>query len=383
MSLTIQNSFADSNSVKSDDIDLMLRDSANAWVKSNLDFKRTRASMNVIPGYDFLTYQKMAEMGWCGILIPEQYGGSGLGLSSMAVVLEELACGLLVEPLLATSVMAGEVILHSESESSKAVLLPSIAATTIIPALAWQEKINQKDMLAISSTAQQVDDIWILNGVKRMVVGASSATGFIFSALNQGNFEIFWVDAQEVGLSMSHEWRIDGSSISTLTAVNVKASDHLASGSCAQLAIETAIEKATILACAEICGLINTIMDITLDYMRVRHQFGKPIGSFQVLQHKLVDLFIQQQLTSAVLKETLNIFSNTTDISEKKKIVSRLKARASSSVVRIARESIQLHGAIAIQDECNIGLFLKRALVLSAWLGNTVDHRRRFLEISQ
>jgi len=130
---------------------------------------------------------------------------------------------------------------------------------------------------------------------------------------------------------------------------------------------------------------------ITLEYMRTRVQFNKPIGSFQALQHRAVDLFVQQELAGAVLREAVAVLdggdadrdATTATTTAHALIAARCKARASDAGLRITREAVQLHGAIAIQDECNVGLYLKRALVLAAWLGNGSEQRRRFMELSQ
>jgi alkylation response protein AidB-like acyl-CoA dehydrogenase len=161
----------------------------------------------------------------------------------------------------------------------------------------------------------------------------------------------------------------------------VPASHQLATRSASLHALEAARDAATLVASAELLGVMKRALDMSLDFMRTRVQFGKPIGSFQALQHRAVDLYVQQQLASAVLEDTLRRFGKARDATARAVLASRLKARCSDAALRIVRETIQIHGAIGFTDEYDAGLYLKRALVLSAWLGNAALHRRRYARL--
>jgi alkylation response protein AidB-like acyl-CoA dehydrogenase len=145
--------------------------------------------------------------------------------------------------------------------------------------------------------------------------------------------------------------------------------------------LERALDHATVIASAELCGVMGRALDMSVEYMKTRVQFGKPIGSFQGLQHRAVDLFIQQQISSAVLDEALHTLDQHPEAVARAACASRVKARCSDAGLRITREAIQIHGAIGFTDEYDVGLYLKRAMVLAAWLGNAQEHRRRYARL--
>jgi len=147
-------------------------------------------------------------------------------------------------------------------------------------------------------------------------------------------------------------------------------------------ALAGALDDATVVIGAELIGVMGRALEMSLDYMRTRVQFGKPIGSFQALQHRAVDLYLQRELASAVLDEALRVLGDGADPLTRARWASRVKARCSDAASRITRESIQIHGAIGFTDELDAGLYLKRALVLSAWAGSAAYHRRRYASLT-
>lgn len=358
----------------------MLRASAVSFVAATVDHKRGRALRNQLPGYDAAIHEQIAALGWHGILVPEAFGGLGLGFAEMAVVLEELGKGLLGEPLAASVVLAGRALLHGDNQPLKSQLLPALAQGKLLPCLAWQEEFGGLDAAAITTHAQETASGVRLSGHKRFLAGAGAASGFLVSARSDQGVGLYWVEPDAPGLAISHEWRADGTPATVLRLADVDVPLHkrAASPGIGVQAIERAVDEAAVMAAAEMLGVIRATLAMTLEYMRTRVQFNKPIGSFQALQHRVVDLYIQQELTGAVVREAAAVLDREPAQTTRRAIASRAKARASDAGLRITREAIQLHGAIAIQDECNVSLYVKRALVLSAWLGNAGEHRRRF-----
>jgi len=154
-------------------------------------------------------------------------------------------------------------------------------------------------------------------------------------------------------------------------------------GAPAAAALERAVDEAAVMASAEMLGVMEAALQMALAYMRTRVQFGKPIGSFQALQHKAADLYVQQELVRAVLQDAVRELDGGADARDRARLASRCKARASDAGLRVTREVIQLHGAIGFTDEYDAGLYLKRALVLSAFLGNATAHRRRLAGLQE
>jgi alkylation response protein AidB-like acyl-CoA dehydrogenase len=388
----------------------LLRESAAEFVRRNTDFKKYRARREQSPGFDAAHVRQMAELGWFGILVPQAQGGLGLGLAELAVVVQALGKGLLAEPIVAATVLAGRVLARAPQSAIRDQLLSALADASALPSLAWQEGMGALDPADINTQARVSEQGVRLNGSKRLVVGAAGASGFLVSArtghdrrseteteneienrLNPAHqLGLYWVPTKTHGLSISFEWRADGTPVGVLKLedVGIPAEYVLAQpGAATRANLEWAIDEAAVLVGAELLGVMEAALQMALSYLRTRVQFGKPIGSFQALQHKTTDLYVQQELSRAVLAEALAVLDpassdHAVDPLERALVASRFKSRCSDAGLRVTREVIQLHGAIGFTDEYDAGLYLKRALVLSAWLGNASAHRRRFAALS-
>jgi alkylation response protein AidB-like acyl-CoA dehydrogenase len=192
------------------------------------------------------------------------------------------------------------------------------------------------------------------------------------------------VEREAAGVSLELQAIADGRHFGTLALDDavLPREKIAATGEAAGGALARALDRASAIASAELYGVMSRALEMSVDYMKTRVQFGKPIGSFQALQHRAVDLYIQQQLASAVLDDSLQALDAEPEAGARAGIASRLKARCSDAAVRITREAIQIHGAIGFTDEYDAGLYLKRALVLAAWLGNGAQHRRRYASLA-
>ncbi len=345
---------------------------------------RTRQLRSTGREYDSAIWKQMAGLGWLGILVPEKHGGLGLGLGEMAVVAEGLARALAPEPVNVVAVLAAEVLVAAENATLKAELLPRLAAGEIVPVLAWQETAGVLDPGAIATQAVPFDGGYKLTGRKKYVAGAAHADGFIVSANTPHGIAVFWVTRETPGAVLQLEPVADSRSFGVLTLQDVQVTgEHcVARGRAANEALARALDHATAIAGAELFGVMSRALEMSLDYLRTRVQFGKPIGSFQALQHRAVDLYIQTQLSGAVFEEALPALARNPDARTRAALVSRIKARCSDAGLRITREAIQFHGAMGFTDEFDLGLYLKRALVLAAWLGNAGQHRRRYAELT-
>ncbi len=372
---------AQANATVEADQTRMLRDSAIALVSRLKNPKELRAWRGKLPGHDPAITDKYIDAGWLGLLVPEDRGGFGGQFADMAAVCEELGKGLLAEALLAHGVLAARLLVHCGSNSATDRLIAGLIAGTTRPAVAWQCGDGawagaSAGGVRIESTGQKK----ALTGALRFVSGGGDATGFIVAANTGSASQFFWVPADAPGLSVSHEWRIDGTPSSSLAfgGVLVTDEDQLAHGNAAALALARAIDEAAVMASAELLGVMSAALDLSLGYMRTRVQFGKPIGSFQTLAHRAVDQYVQQQLAADSLRAAVVVLDAQPSDAACRVAADRTKSRCGDAALKLTRESIQIHGAIGFTDEYDAGLYLKRAVVLAAWLGNSSQRKRRY-----
>jgi len=316
--------------------------------------------------------------------VPEELGGLGLGLAEAATVAEGLASVLAPEPYTPVAVLAATALAHSDDGALKTDLLSRLVSGKLLVALAWQETAGEIGVEAVGAQAAVFEGGYKLNGIKRYIPGVAEADGYVVSARDANELGLYWVSRNTAGIAVTAETLADGRHIGTFAMKDalVPRTQRLATGAAAVNALETACDHATVIAGAELLGVMGRVLDMSLDYMRTRVQFGKPIGSFQALQHRAVDLYIQRQLASAVLEDGLHRLSETRHAKTRAIVASRVKARCSEAGLRIAREAIQIHGAIGFTDEYDAGLYLKRAMVLASWLGNAALHRRRYARLA-
>jgi len=362
----------------------LLAESVADFTARGTDIKRVRRLRGTSAEYDRAVWKKMAELGWLGILVPERYGGLGLGLAEMAIVARGLARALVPEPLTATAVLAATALAAAENESLQREQLPRLVAGDLLPALAWQEQAGGLDPAAIETRAVPFEGGFKLNGVKRFIAGAAQADAFLVSARTAGDALLLWLPRESAGAQIEAEPLADGRSFGTLRLEDafVPRSGVAAGGAVALEALGRAFDHGCAIVGAELAGVIDRALEMSLDYLRTRVQFGKPIGSFQALQHRAVDLHIHRELASAVLEEGIAALDRGPAAAARAAAASRIKARCADAAARITREAIQLHGAIGFTDEFDVGLYLKRALVLAAWLGGASWHRRRYAELA-
>jgi alkylation response protein AidB-like acyl-CoA dehydrogenase len=362
----------------------MLKDSVADFIARGMDIARVRKLRGTPAEYDRGVWRQMAELGWVGISIPESYGGMGLGLTETAIVAEGLGRALAPEPYTACAVLAAGVLAASDNPKLKAETLPRIASGESIAALAWQEQAGTVATSHIAMAATPFEGGYRLNGTKRYVAGAAGADAYVVAARADSGLVLGYVDAGAVGVSTELEALADGRHFGTVTFDDTLVTRErvVGTGAAAEAALSRALDRAGAIASAELYGVMSRALEMSVDYMKTRVQFGKPIGSFQALQHRAVDLYIQQQLSSATLEDALRELDADPEPGARAAIASRLKARCSDAALRITREAIQIHGAIGFTDEYDAGLYLKRALVLAAWLGNATQHRRRYAALA-
>lgn len=364
-----------------DDVAVMLRESARDFAEREKDFTAFRARMGQAPGYDTERFRKMQDLGWRSALVREELGGAGMGLREVAAIAEELGRGLSGDVLLATSVLPVQLLQDRLTLPTAVPLLKAIAEGSAVAALAWQERAESIATDAMETIADRSASGFELTGVKRWVAGGQVATVFLVSARHEGGIAVFAVPREAGGVAVDTAWQVDGiaSPVLRLDKVQLAADALLVDCSQGVATISRAQDAAAVAASAELLGVTNVAFDMTIDYLKTRVQYDKVIGTFQALQHKAVDLLVQRELAAAVLEEAVAAFDEDGGSeAERARLASRCKARCSDAALRITRECIQLHGAIGYTHEYDLGLYVKRALVLAAWLGNGAQHRARF-----
>lgn len=353
-------------------------DSAHAQLRALSPLSRLRALRGTDPGYDRDVWAKLVECGWTGVLVSEDHGGLGLGLRAACAIAMEVGRHPLPEPYLAACIQAPSLLSHLPESGLRDRLLEQISAGELIVGVAWQDAMTGAGQHAGNEVSDQ-EGVYQLSCVKHWVYPAR-ADGWLV-ACGQRDL-IIWVPADTKGIDMAIHERVDGSIAGTLTLTNVQldASHCLADGDKSIGAWSYANHCTRVVQAAELLGIAHETFEMTLEYLKTRSQFGKPIGSNQALQHRMVDAYLQIRLADAVLAEFLSI-SDQTRISDQAH-GARVKARCAHAAVHMTRLAIQFHGAIGYTDDLDVGLYLKRALQLSSWLGGARENRRLAFPLS-
>lgn len=342
----------------------MIRDSAAVFVDAKAGLGRIRALRFEAPGFDRAVWREICAMGWPGLHLHEAQGGSGLGMSELCALCEVLGTGLVPEPVVAAAMaarllaQAGDVDLLAELLSGERLVLP-----------AWQEVVNELEPIGFSAFRDGR-----VNGQKKFLPMAGGAD--VFLVTTSSGLAVVAHDAP--GLTLRTDITQDGGHWGSLV-MNDTPARLITVG---DRAVESALLEATLANGAYLLGVAERAFAITLDYLQVRQQFGRAIGSFQSLQHRAVDLKIQLALTRASVESAARLLDASPAMQERLAAVSRAKARASDTAVLVTRQAIQLHGAIGYTDEADIGLYLRKAMVLSGLCGSGDVHRARYARVT-
>jgi alkylation response protein AidB-like acyl-CoA dehydrogenase len=354
------------------------KDSAAGLIGAESPVKRLRRLRGTEPGFEKEVWNKMARAGWTAILIPEELGGLGLDLSVCGSIASAIGESPVPEPYVGAAVLPVAALLHSPASALRERLLSEILSGDTLAGLAWQETAGEIEAQSAQTGLERLESGYRLTGRKKWVAPGVGADGWLVYARLENEPVLVWVGCQDPGVAAQSETRIDGTLMGHFDFDVALAADRLiARGDPARLAVEYALDAGRFVASHELCGIARKVFTDTLQYLKTRVQFGKPIGANQALQHKMVDAYLQVMLLSASLKE--NWLAHRGGEITLANLASRVKARASDVAVSITRLAVQLHGAIGYTDELDIGLYLKRALNLASWLGNDNRHKERFL----
>lgn len=352
------------------------RDSAKSFLADMGGPARVRRLRDATPGFEHNVWHAIAEAGWTSILVPEDEGGLGLGVRELLAVVEEIGRRLLPEPFVAAGVQSVALLAALPRSALRDELLADAMAGKRVIGVAWQEESGALQANRIETRAEAAGGALLLTGSKNWVTPGAGADGWL--VLAEGP-QLCWVEAGPA-VYIDALPRVDGSSMATLHFDRAKA-QRLDEGSSSLAALEQANDLARLAQAAELLGVARQVYDMTLEYLKTRVQFGKPIGANQALQHRMVDAYIAVELASACLRDVLE--QHERGDQRLAALASRAKARCADVALQLTRLAIQFHGAIGFTDEFDVGLYWKRTVHLTSWLGGTAAHRTRYLQLQQ
>lgn len=363
----------------------MLKTSAKEFLKENAPVEALRKlrDSNDPKGYAPTLWASMAELGFAGIAIPEEYGGMGFGYTGLGQVLEETGRTLTASPLVSTVLLGATLINLAGNEKQKAALLPAIADGNLLVSVAFEESNAHKPFEA-ATRFRAAKDGYSISGTKKFVLDGNVANKFIVSAKqnSKSGLTLFIVDADSKGVSIERTPMMDSRSAVTVTfkSVKVRETDILGGKDKGQRAFEKALDIARIGLSAEMLGSMMEAYDRTIAYLKERQQFGVPIGVFQGLQHRAADMYCEiENCKSLVIKSLQAIDSDSKGLAV---YASMTKAKVSEVLKRVTNEGIQMFGGIGMTDDEEIGFFMKRARVAQRTFGDSNYHIDRFASLN-
>jgi len=364
----------------------MLRDSARTWVqeKSPVTAFRKMRDSNAPLGYDPAAFAEMAEMGWTGVIIPEAYGGSEFGYLSLGLILEETGRTLTASPLLSSALAAASAIILGGSEVQKSEYLPSIASGELVATLAVDEGAHHApEKTALS--AKKSGSGYSLTGTKTFVLEGMAAGLLVVSARTSGKagetdgISLFLVKADGKGVSRKALKLADSRGAANV-AFDGAEGQLLGEEGKGWLLLEKTLDRARAGLAAEMLGAAIQAFETTLDYLKVRVQFGQVIGSFQALQHRAAKMFTDLELSRSCVEAALQAIDD--DSADVPELVSLAKAKMGDTLHLVSNEMVQMHGGIGMTDAHDAGLYLKRARAAETTYGGQAYHRDRYARIN-
>ena len=357
------------------------------FIQRDYDWEKRQSLVSSEVGFSEENWKTFAELGWLGISLSEESGGFGGNAIETMIVMEEFGKGLVVEPFLETIVLGATLVdLAGTSEQKKEILLPVISGGLQL-ALAFTEPQSRFNLFDITSEAKPLGKNFILNGFKSVVMNGPAANKFIVTTRTSGNqrdskgVTLFIVDSDSQGLTLRNYKTVDGRRASELTLEQVKVPTNSMLGSINNQSnsLEEAVDVATLALCAEAVGIMEVLYKSTVEYAKTREQFGQPIGKFQVLQHRMVDMFMEYEQSKSLLY--MSTMKHAEKSADAKKSISGLKYKIGKAGKFIGQQAIQIHGGMGVTDELNIGHFFKRLTTIGTIFGNSDFHLKRYSKL--
>ena len=363
----------------------LLQESVSRFITNDYGFESRQKHSRSDAGYSLENWQTFAELGWLGVPFSENHGGFGGGAVETMLMMEEFGKGLVVEPYLATVVACGSALNGFGSEDQKSSFIPEIIDGSKLWALAFAEPQGRFNLADLTTTATANNGSYLLSGHKSVVINGPNANFFIVSVRTSGEqrdetgVSLFIIPSDARGLSRRDYPTVDGQRASELILDNVELDEASRLGEEGQglNILQQAIDFATLAIGSEAVGCMEVLYKDTVEYCKNREQFGQPIGKFQVLQHRMVDMFMEHEQSKSLMFMAAMRWDEGYG-AEAQKAVSAFKVQVGKSGKFVGQSAVQLHGGMGMTDELNIGHYFKRLTIIDTMFGNVDHHLKRF-----
>jgi alkylation response protein AidB-like acyl-CoA dehydrogenase len=368
----------------------LLAASVKRFIDKDYTFDARRKIVASSEGWSDAIWSTLADIGLLGLPFSADVGGFGGGAVDLMSIMEAIGEALVVEPYLSTVGLGAQFVARGGTNAQKQAILPPVAAGELRMAFAQTESGARYSLEHIATRARAADSGYSLSGEKRVVIHAPCADRLVVSARTSGEvgdrhgISIFLVDARAPGVAMKPYRTLDELRAADVTLTDVRvAPDALIGREGEGLAlIEEVVDYATALVCAEAVGAIRYANDATLEYLKTRKQFGVPIGSFQALQHRMVDMVISGEQAKSMAGLACAKVDSAADAVERRRTVSAAKIKIADACRHVAQESIQLHGGMGMSDELKISHTFRRLTMIAQQFGDADHHLDRFAKLS-
>ena len=363
----------------------ILRDSVERFVRESYPFDKRRKIVDENKGFLQENWQKFSKLGWLGLNLPEEFGGNGGSAVDTMVVAEALGPGLILEPFLETVVIGSKLIQVGYNEKQKSEFLSNLVRGRLILTFAFAEPQSRYSLSDVQLSAKPNGDQFVLNGKKAVVRHASSADKIIVSARTAGDrrdkrgITLFLVERNSPGLSRRDYRLQDDIPASELIFDNVclRRTAMIGDLDCALPMVELVVDHGIAMVCAEAVGIMSALYTATLQYVKTREQFGQPIGKFQVIKHRMVDMLMAcEEARSMAYMATLKL--DESDPNVRKRAASAAKVSIGKAARFVGQQSIQLHGGMGMTDELDVGHYFKRLTMIDILFGDVDFHLKRY-----
>jgi pimeloyl-CoA dehydrogenase small subunit len=356
----------------------LLKDSVDRLVADQYQFEQRKKYMAEPDGWSRAVWQQYAELGLLGLPFAEAHGGFGGGAVETMIVMEIFGRGLVLEPYFATVILGGGLLRRAASPAQQQALLPQVVQGKLKLAFAHVERHSRYDLADVATTAKQDGAMWVLDGAKSVVLHGDCADRLLVTARTSGNrrdrsgIGLFLVDPSAAGVTRRGYPTQDGLRAAevTLSGVRVPQDDAIPN---ALPAIEHVVDEAIAALCAEGVGCMQAMHETTLEYLKTRQQFGRPIGQFQVLQHRSVDMLVALEQARSMAMFAA-VMAAEEDPTERRRAIAAAKVQIGRSGRHIGQEAIQLHGGIGMTMEYKVGHYFKRMTMIDKLFGDADTH---------